>query len=111
MVAHIKETPKQIVKNTIRFSFFTSVTATFFMFLILRSQILSLSILPFVFILVFIFTSLFILQTPKVYIRKREMEINKEVLFAVVGIHSITIAYFNKWLCNVDLRKFVVQSP
>ncbi len=82
MVAHIKESPKQIVKNAIRFSFFASITATFFMFLILRSQMLSLSILPFVFIFVFIFTSLFILQTPKVYIRKREREINKEILFA-----------------------------
>lgn len=82
MVAHIKETPKQIVKNAIRFSFFASVTATFFMFIILRSQMLPLLILPFVFIFVFIFTFLFILQTPKVYIRKREREINNEILFA-----------------------------
>lgn len=82
MVAHIKESPKQIVKNAIRFSFFASIAATFFMFLILSNQMLSLSILPFVFIFVFIFTSLFILQTPKVYIRKREREINNEILFA-----------------------------
>lgn len=82
MIAHMKETPKQIIKNAIRFSFFASIAATFFMFLILSNQMLSLSMLPFVFISVFIFASLFILQTPKVHIRKREREINKEVLFS-----------------------------
>ena len=81
-VAHMRETPKQFVKKALVFSIFASVASTFFIFLILSSQMLSLSILPFVFIFVFIFTSLFILQTPKVYIRKREREINKEILFA-----------------------------
>jgi len=42
----------------------------------------SFSILPLLFIFVLVFVFLFMLQTPKVYIRKREREINKEVLFA-----------------------------
>ena len=82
IVAHMKETPKQLVKKALVFSVFASITATFFMFLILSSQMLSLSILPFVLIFVFIFAFLFMLNTPKVYIRRREREINKEVLFA-----------------------------
>jgi len=82
IVAHMRETPKQLVKKAILFSFSSAIAATFFIFVILEKQMSSLSILPLSFILVLVFVFLFMLQTPKVYIRKREREINKEVLFA-----------------------------
>ena len=82
IVAHMRETPKQLVKKAILFSFSAAIAATFFTFVILEKQMSSLSILPLLFILVLVFVFLFMLQTPKVYIRRREREINKEVLFA-----------------------------
>lgn len=82
IVAHMRETPKQFVKKAILFSFSAAIAVTFFTFVILEKQMSSLSILPLLFILVSAFVFLFMLQTPKVYIRKREREINKEVLFA-----------------------------
>ncbi|MBA3063820.1 hypothetical protein FP803_00080, partial [Candidatus Woesearchaeota archaeon] len=39
-VAHMRETPKQLVKKALVFSIFASIAATFFMFLILSSQML-----------------------------------------------------------------------
>ena len=82
IIAHMRETPKQLVKKAIIFSFLSAITATFFTFLILKKQMSSLSIIPLLFISVLILVFLFMLQTPKVYIRRREREINKEVLFA-----------------------------
>lgn len=82
IVAHMRETPKQLVKKAILFSFSSAIAATFFIFVILEKQMSSLSILPLVFILVLVLVFVFMLQTPKVYIRRREREINKEVLFA-----------------------------
>jgi len=82
IIAHMRETPNQLVKKAIMFSFLSAITVTFFTFLILEKQMSSLSILPLLFISVLILVFLFMLQTPKVYIRRREREINKEVLFA-----------------------------
>jgi len=82
IVAHMRETPKQLVKKAILFSFSVAIAVTFFTFVILEKQMSSFSILPLLFIFVLVFVFLFMLQTPKVYIRKREREINKEVLFA-----------------------------
>jgi len=82
IVAHMRETPKQFVKKAIIFSFSSAIAATFFIFVILEKQMSSLSILPLLFVLVLVLVFVFMLQTPKVYIRKREREINKEVLFA-----------------------------
>ncbi len=82
IVAHMRETPKQLVKKAIIFSFSSAIAATFFIFVILEKQMSSLSILPLLFVLVLVLVFVFMLQTPKVYIRKREREINKEVLFA-----------------------------
>ena len=82
IVAHMRETPKQLVKKAILFSFSSAIAATFFIFVILEKQMSSLSILPLLFVLVLVLVFVFMLQTPKVYIRKREREINKEVLFA-----------------------------
>ena len=82
IVAHMRETPKQLVKKAILFSFSVAIAVTFFTFVILEKQMSSFSILPLLFIFVLVFVFLFMLQTPKVYIRRREREINKEVLFA-----------------------------
>jgi len=82
IVAHMNETPKQLVKKAILLSFSAAIAVTFFVFIILEKQNATLLIIPFLFVFVFVLTFLFMLQTPKVYIRKREREINKEVLFA-----------------------------
>ncbi|MDD5086338.1 MAG: type II secretion system F family protein, partial [Candidatus Nanoarchaeia archaeon] len=81
-VAHINITPKQLVKRSILLSFSSAIAVTFFSFVIIESQRGSLSILPLIFLFTLIFIFFFVLNIPKVYIRRREREINKEVLFA-----------------------------
>jgi flagellar protein FlaJ len=82
MVAHMNITPKQLVKRAVLLSVSSAIAVTFFTFVIIESQSGSLTILPFLFLATLVFAFFFVLNTPKVYIRRREREINKEVLFA-----------------------------
>ncbi len=82
MKAHMRESPKELVKKSLVFSFYFSVAFSVFSLLIMGSMGISVYYLPFVSIGTFFLFFAFMINTPKVYIRRREREINQEVLFA-----------------------------
>ena len=97
-IAHLKQTPEQFVEKTIKgavmLAVLLSVVSFFFLSLMEKSLALLLLIFPALFAAFFMFFS----HTPDVYIRKREREIEKEVLFAgrfiLVKIES-GVPFFN----------------
>jgi len=78
----MKEEPEKFLKKTFMSSLFVSVTFLVLLFMVfdkMKIPLLSLLvIIPVIFALVFFV----LIQAPRVIIRKREREINKEVLFA-----------------------------
>ncbi len=81
-IAHINKEPEEFVKNAFSFSLMIGLAVAFFAALFSFKFELNKSLILVSFIMVFISSLLFILQTPKGIIRKREREINKEILFA-----------------------------
>ncbi|MBN1157477.1 type II secretion system F family protein [Candidatus Woesearchaeota archaeon] len=80
--AHMKETPEQYVKKSITLAIYASVGLDVLVFFLFSKFNVDLILLLPILILLFIFSVLFMLQAPKGFIRKREREINKDVLFA-----------------------------
>ena len=80
--AHIKETPENFIKKTFALSVYASVAFTLLLFFLFDKINVPLFFLLVFFPLSFIFMFFILIQSPTVTIRKREREINKEVLFA-----------------------------
>ncbi len=81
-VAHMKATPHQFVKQAVTLSAYSTFGAAVLLFFLLSKMGISLLVIPVAIPPVFFLSFIFIIQTPKGSIRKREREINKEVLFA-----------------------------
>ena len=85
-IAHNKQTPEDFVKKTIRISLFASAGVTAISFFLLSANNVPVMLMPFimagVFVVGFFPLLVFFLNAPKSEIRKREKEINNEVLFA-----------------------------
>ncbi len=83
-IAHIPKTPEQFVKDNMRLAVMLaglfSVLAFFFFSKQMGFRVVPMMIAAFA--AVFVLFNFFLLQTPKGVIKKREKEINKEVLFA-----------------------------
>lgn len=80
--AHINLTPEQFVRKNLTLSFYISLTFTILLFFLFDKMAVPLGILLFILPILFFFVFMFLMNTPRVYIRKREREINQEVLFA-----------------------------
>jgi pilus assembly protein TadC len=84
--AHMKESAEHFVKKSLIGAIYVSVTVAFLMFVMINkargSDSKTLMYTLAIFVVAFFFTVLFLLNTPNVYIRKRQREIDKEVLFA-----------------------------
>ena len=81
-MAHIKQAPEQFVKKGMLLSLYASAAITFVFFMFFSKFSMDLRLLPVAFVIMFMAVFFFIMQTPYGIIRKREREINKEVLFA-----------------------------
>lgn len=84
-IAHLRYTPEQFVKRSLRLAGFISVglvALAFFLFSRDRHPVDILILLIMVSILSFFGSFLFLMMTPSGYIKKRQREIDKDVLFA-----------------------------
>jgi pilus assembly protein TadC len=81
-IAHIKQSPEEFVKRGFIFSILVGFTLTFLLLLFAIRYEINKAIVLVGFLIGFMGTLLFSLQTPKGITRKREREINKEILFA-----------------------------
>jgi len=84
-IAHNKNTPEKFVKKSLRLSLYASVAFTIIAFFLFAKRMdisKLLVIIPLVAVVSFIAIFVFTLQAPKSQIRKRQREIDKEVLFA-----------------------------
>ena len=80
--AKIKQKPEQFIKKAIIVSLYISFTFLILLFFLFDTLSVPLIMLFPFFITILFFSFLFITNSPKVTIRKREREINHEVLFA-----------------------------
>ncbi|MCP3685077.1 MAG: type II secretion system F family protein [bacterium] len=82
--AHINATPRQFVKRSLIFSLYiaAALTVLVFFFTAKTAGFKLLLIVPITFFVSFILVLVFLMQSPQGTMRKREREINKEVLFA-----------------------------
>ncbi len=84
-IAHFEKTPEQFVKKALRLSLYAAITFTILAFFLFAKKVSLLALFPLmllVFSVSLVFMTLFIIQSPKSAIRKRQREIDKEVLFA-----------------------------
>ncbi len=84
-IAHYKQTPEQFVKRSFRLALYVSLAFTFLAFFLLAKMLplpKLLALMPVVFAVSLVLATLFILQSPKSAMRKRQRDIDKEVLFA-----------------------------
>ncbi len=84
-MAHLKQTPEQYVKRALTLASYASVGATalaFFSTSRMLAPKVTLLILPSVLLGSFILSLVFIINIPRGLIRKRQREIDKDVLFA-----------------------------
>ena len=81
-IAKVKQGPRAFVAKGLKLATFSSITITILMFFLFDKLELPLVWLLLVFPVSFLLTMLFILQMPYGIMRKREREINKEILFA-----------------------------
>ncbi len=82
-IAHIRTTPEEFVKKAVMSALYISVAVTVLLFFLFsKTGMVKLVWLPFISVLLFFFFYIFMLQSVKGTIRKREREINMEVLFA-----------------------------
>lgn len=80
--AKIKQSPRDFVARGLRLAIFSAISVTTLMFFMFDKLEVPLVWLLIVFPVSFFLTIMFIFQMPYGIIRKREREINKEVLFA-----------------------------
>jgi pilus assembly protein TadC len=80
--AHMKEAPELYVKKSITMAAYASIGLDVLVFFMFSKFNINFMLLFPVCILLFIFSFFFMLQAPKGIIRKREREINQDVLFA-----------------------------
>ncbi|NOZ80935.1 MAG: type II secretion system F family protein [DPANN group archaeon] len=80
--ARVKESPEFFIRRSINLAFYLSVGLTILVFFVISKAGKSLLLLLPVFLVLLSLSLLFWLNSPKGIIRKREREINKEVLFA-----------------------------
>jgi pilus assembly protein TadC len=81
-IAHIKQTPQQFMKRAVMFSLYAGFGIVLLLFFLFSKAGISIALLLVMLPLIIIICFFFVLQTPKGAMRKREREINKEVLFA-----------------------------
>ncbi len=80
--AHMREKPEEFIRNTLRLAGLIAVTVIVLGFFAFDKLEVNLAYLLPLAIVGYFLSFLFFLQSPKVQKRKREREINKEVLFA-----------------------------
>lgn len=81
-IAKVKHGPKEFVARGLKLAIFSAISITILMFFMFDKLEMPLIWLLIVFPVSFLLTILFILQMPYGIMRKREREINKEILFA-----------------------------
>ncbi len=84
-MAHYPKTPEQFVKRSLKLSLYASLAFTIMAFFLFAKKMPFLSLvvlLPLVFAISIVFFTFFLMQSPKSAIRKRQREIDKEILFA-----------------------------
>lgn len=84
-IAHYKKTPEQFVKRAFRLSLYASLSFTILAFFLFAKKVpvpTLLALMLILFSVSLVLMTLFIIQSPKSAIRKRQREIDKEVLFA-----------------------------
>ena len=80
--ARMNERPEVFLKKTLIVSFYISLTFAFLLFMFFDKMNIPLALLLLVVPVLFLMFFAFFSQSPKVRIRKREKEINQEILFA-----------------------------
>lgn len=80
--AHLDVTPKRFIQKSLFSAFFLSFGIAFLAFVLFSKMRFPVGYVILSYPLLFLFMYMFFLNTPKVYIRRREREINKDVLFA-----------------------------
>lgn len=81
-IAHLKDAPEDFIKKTFKSALTLSMLLSIIFFLFLSSFGKSLLPLMYIFPILFLFFFWFMMHTPDVYIRKRQREIEKDILFA-----------------------------
>ncbi|MBN2458595.1 type II secretion system F family protein [Candidatus Woesearchaeota archaeon] len=93
-IAHIKQRPDDFIKRTLQAAFIFSLALSVFFFFIFSVAGISLVLILPILVCSFVILFLVLLQRPKTVIRKRERDLDREVLFAgrflLVKIHSGT---------------------
>ena len=97
-IAHLPYTPIQYVTKSLRMAVLGSILFTFLFFFVLQKAKLSFFLLVPVFAILFILIFEYSLIAIKAKIRKREREINKEVIF--VGRYLLIKIYSGRPLLN-----------
>lgn len=82
IIAKVKDGPREFIAKGLRLALYSSVAVTILMFFMFDKLEIPLILLAIVFPITFAITIMFILQMPYGTMRKREREINKEILFA-----------------------------
>ncbi|MFH1590797.1 MAG: type II secretion system F family protein [archaeon] len=80
--AHIRETPEQFVRKSFFAALYMAIGLTVLLFFFFDKMGHPLILLPLISVLIFAVMFILWMNSPKGIIRKREREINKEVLFA-----------------------------
>lgn len=78
----MKEEPARFIKKTFMSSIYVAVTFLVLLFMLFDKMSIPLVSLLVIVPVIFVFAFFILIQTPRVIIRRREREINKEVLFA-----------------------------
>ncbi len=81
-IAHIRASPEEFARKSAISALYLSAAITALLFFLFPRLGISIVLLPLVFIFLLFFFFVFMLQSVKGVIRKREREINMEVLFA-----------------------------
>ncbi len=81
-IAHMDVDPKSFVKRSLMISLQLSVGLCVMLFFLFLRFSVNLLYIPLVFIFLFMMFYSFFLNTPKVYIRRRQREIKEDILFA-----------------------------
>ena len=97
-IAHLRYTPVQYLNKNLKATTLYAFLFTILFFFVLKKAKISLLLLFPIFIILYILLFLYFLITVKARIRKREREINKEVLF--VGRYLLVKIYSGRPLLN-----------
>jgi len=80
--ARMNEKPEVFLKKTLTVSLYIALTFAFLLFMFFDKMEISLALLLIIVPVIYLMFFSFFIQSPKVKIRKREREINQEILFA-----------------------------